>query len=475
MKPAAPTPAWICHSCGRQVPGRVHQCRCGAEGGPPFEIGPADEAPSPPARTGTWVLIALAAAIVGGSTGLYFAYSESTTATGNVAQLPALEEDVVGTERRTPAAQPAPSTRRSEPDAPRLVPIAPLERADARAVAEVSAPSPPDARPTVDLEQIVARASGAVVAIETAGSRGTGFFVTPDLLVTNAHVVGGHSYVTVRLAGGQTTQGRVERLSADLDIATVRATARPESMQILQLGSAGEVRPGQEVLAIGSPLGLQNTVTRGIVSALRTAGGVQLIQTDAAINPGNSGGPLLDRDGRVIGITTLKMVAGAESLGFAVAIAHAVPLIEGRSVATGMGTPQAPSLARGAIAGPEPASPAETARANGDAMLERAMQQLARRADEVDTQWNNFQSNCLVNPLPSDGQRPWFVVRDTLPTFKTGDRYCINFLNDLKGYIGQWSQAMTQSAEAARRAGVYPGTLRDLRRKYRLDWSGWDR
>ncbi len=186
--------------------------------------------------------------------------------------------------------------------------------------------------------------------------------------------------MNVRLAGGETIQGRVERTSPDLDLAVV-PKARPGSNQILQLGSAEAVRPGQEVLAIGSPLGLQNTVTRGIVSAVRTTGGVELIQTDAAINPGNSGGPLLDRDGRVIGVTTLNVLRGAESLGFAVAIAHAVPLIEGRSVPTGLGTAQAPSLQTGLAGG---ASETDLARRTGATRFEQTMQQAAQRADQID-------------------------------------------------------------------------------------------
>jgi S1-C subfamily serine protease len=88
------------------------------------------------------------------------------------------------------------------------------------------------------------------------------------------------------------------------------------------------------VVAIGSALGvLQNTVTRGILSAVLTDGGVTLIQTDAAINPGNSGGPLLDRNGQVVGVNTLKLGAAA-SIGFAVAADHVRAIVEGRHAAT---------------------------------------------------------------------------------------------------------------------------------------------
>jgi S1-C subfamily serine protease len=317
------------------------------------------------------------------------------------------------------------------------------------------------------IEEIVSRAAPAVVLISTPSSTGTGFFVTQDLVLTNAHVVHGHAFVTVKLVSGHSIQARVERSSTDLDLAIVRATVRPDSNQILQLGSMTTVRPGQEVVAIGSPLGLQNTVTRGIVSAVRSAGGVELIQTDAAINPGNSGGPLLDRDGRVIGVTTLKVNRGAESLGFAVAIAHAIPLIEGRAIPTGLGTPQAPSLQAGA------GSEVEAARTAGAARFDHAMKAAAERADQIDQQWRRFESNCVVSQTHGDAERAWFVLRDHAPSFKSPDRWCITFARDLQGYAQELSEFMAQASEGARRAGVYPGTIRDTRRKYRLDWSRW--
>src|SRR5213596_3868254 len=106
------------------------------------------------------------------------------------------------------------------------------------------------------------------------------------------------------------------------------------------MGSAMRARAGQEVMALGSPLGLQNTVTRGIVSAVRQVGALTLVQTDAAINPGNSGGPLLARNGEVIGITTMSMrSAVAQGLSFAVAIDHAAALLAGKRPTAGSNTP----------------------------------------------------------------------------------------------------------------------------------------
>ena len=466
---SASVPPWICPSCDRQVPGRVRQCRCGFEAGPADDVGMLPvESIKQGSTTNAVSLLVVMVLLLGGAAAIYVrsVHSDPPIATETTAVQPALP--AVGSER--PVASTEPSVQPADADAaPRLVPI---EAASADAD-----PKPPaavvTAPPTRTIEDIVSRASAAVVLIRTSSGAGTGFFVTQDLLLTNAHVVQGESFVTVRLLSGQTLQGRVERSSADLDLAVVRAAARPESNQILQLGSSNGVRAGQEVLAIGSPLGLQNTVTRGIVSAVRTAGGVELIQTDAAINPGNSGGPLLDRDGRVIGVTTLKVMRGAESLGFAVAIAHAVPLIEGRYVATGLGTAQAPSLQ--SPAGGNAGSDVDSARRTGAARFEQAMQSAAQRADQIDEQWRRFNSNCLVNPTSSDAQREWFVLRDQAPTFKTPDQWCTNVARDLQAYVRQLGDFMSQANEQARRAGVFPGTLRDARRKYRIDWSGWDR
>jgi S1-C subfamily serine protease len=467
---SASVPSWTCPSCDRLVPGRIRQCRCGFEAEPADAFDPAGNV-TPGSTTNAVKLLVAMLILVSAAAAIYIASSDSgappaaatppaPVATATQAALPA-----VGTEQPIgPEAGPTPSTDTT----PRLVPIQPTSVG-----ADPSLPVPVAATAPRSIEDIVSRASAAVVLIRTSSGNGTGFFVTQDLLLTNAHVVHGESFVTVRLSSGQSLQGRVERTSTDLDLAVVRAAARPESNQILQLGSNGGVRPGQEVLAIGSPLGLQNTVTRGIVSAVRTAGGVELIQTDAAINPGNSGGPLLDRDGRVIGVTTLKVMRGAEALGFAVAIAHAVPLIEGRYVPTGLGTTHAPSLQSpsGANAG----SDLDVARRNGAVRFEQQMQAAAQRADQIDEQWRRFIGNCLVNPLPSDAEREWFMLRDKAPAFKTPDMWCSTFAKDLQGYVRQLGEFMSQANEQARRAGVFPGTLRDARRKYRLDWSGWDR
>ena len=468
-------PSWKCHSCGRLVPGKVQQCRCGFYfGTSPLEsefhseheetrrVPVPASTPAPTARS-TWLLLVLLLVLAGVVIYYLAGASVPDVAPSRRTGAPPVSD------RSRPALSRAslPTSEDGSQPSPRLVPIESMlptpERPATGTATSVT---------VLPIEDVVSRAAPAVVLVETSEGRGTGFFVTQDLLLTNAHVVGSHSSVKVRLAGGQTVDGRVERTSPDVDLAVIRAIARPDMTQILQLGSASAVRPGQEVLAIGSPLGLQNTVTRGIVSAIRSIGGVEMIQTDAAINPGNSGGPLLDREGRVIGITTMKRAGGAESLAFAVAVSHALPLIEGRPMLTGSGTPAAPSLQRGLSGG---VNEVDVARSTGEARFQQAMQTAAQRADQVDAQWKRLQSNCLVTPSSSDAQREWFVLRDQNVSFKTADAWCSSFAADLREYVQQFSAFMAQVGEDARHAGVYPGTLRDARRRHRLDWSGWDR
>jgi hypothetical protein len=229
------------------------------------------------------------------------------------------------------------------------------------------------------------------------------------------------------------------------------------------------------VIAIGSPLGmLQNTVTRGIVSGIRNAGGVMLIQTDAAVNRGNSGGPLLDRSGRVIGITTLKMVpAGAESLAFAVAVDHVRPLLEGKPLdrATQPSATQPANPLANAF-GPAP-SQTDAMRDQGAAQYERIMQAAARRADSLDDYWQRFRASCRPTVAPNGGDREWFGVWSHPPSINTADAQCAQWLADVTKVADGIRSAMSQADEAARAAGVYPGVQRDLRRKYKMDWDGW--
>ena len=178
------------------------------------------------------------------------------------------------------------------------------------------------------------------------GGTGSGFVVdTEGHVITNQHVVDGAANVTVTFANGDEVRATVVGADASADVAVLKLDEVPDDLEPLQLGSSESLKIGDPLIAIGSPFGLQGTVTTGIVSALDreltapdgfTIDGA--IQTDAAINPGNSGGPLIDGNGRVVGINSqiATQSGGNEGIGYAVPIETARQvadaLIAGRTV-----------------------------------------------------------------------------------------------------------------------------------------------
>lgn len=183
-------------------------------------------------------------------------------------------------------------------------------------------------------------------ALPTPGQRvekgtGSGFIISADgRILTNAHVVDGADTVTVRLKDGRTFQGKVLGKDELTDVAVVKIQAN--SLPIVALGNSDQLQPGDWAIAIGNPLGLNNTVTSGIISATgRTSTDigasadkrVDYIQTDAAINPGNSGGPLLNSRGEVVGMNT-AIIQGAQGLGFAIPI-NTAQRVSSQLIATG--------------------------------------------------------------------------------------------------------------------------------------------
>jgi putative serine protease PepD len=209
--------------------------------------------------------------------------------------------------------------------------------------------------PNGSVEQVAQRVTPSVVQLRVHGARvnaeGSGMVLSPDgLILTNNHVVdpaanGGQ--VSALLQDGRSVPVQIVGRAPSFDLAVVRAEGVSGLIPV-QLGSSSSLRVGQEVVAIGSPLGLSGTVTSGIVSALERpvrAGGegsgqdtvLDAIQTDAAINPGNSGGPLVDMQGRVIGINS-----AIASLGFgtgqagSIGLGFAIPIDQARRIANEM-------------------------------------------------------------------------------------------------------------------------------------------
>ncbi|WP_009630335.1 HhoA/HhoB/HtrA family serine endopeptidase [Synechocystis sp. PCC 7509] len=155
---------------------------------------------------------------------------------------------------------------------------------------------------------------------------GSGFILTADgHLLTNAHVVADTDTVQVTLKDGRSFEGKVVGVDTVTDVAAVKINAR--NLPQVRIGNSNNLIPGEWAIAIGNPLGLDNTVTIGIISATDRSSAqvgvpdkrVTFIQTDAAINPGNSGGPLLNAQGEVIGVNT-AIRSDAQGLGFAIPI-----------------------------------------------------------------------------------------------------------------------------------------------------------
>ncbi|XP_052066514.1 serine protease HTRA2, mitochondrial-like isoform X1 [Mytilus californianus] len=177
------------------------------------------------------------------------------------------------------------------------------------------------------LADIVEMAQPAVVYIEVkirnpygqgvVKSHGSGFIVREDgLVLTNAHVISRQTVVDVKLQDGRVVKGQVQAVDSVTDLATVKINEK--NLPVLKLGKSSASRPGEFVLAMGSPLTLNNSVTHGIISTVNRGSrelgmevrDMEYIQTDAVITKGNSGGPLVNMKGEAIGINTLNVMAG---------------------------------------------------------------------------------------------------------------------------------------------------------------------
>ncbi|BFM38135.1 HhoA/HhoB/HtrA family serine endopeptidase [Synechocystis sp. LKSZ1] len=164
--------------------------------------------------------------------------------------------------------------------------------------------------------------------------QGSGFIIDQSgIILTNAHVVDNANKVTVTLKDGRTFNGEVRGTDEVTDLAVVKINPQNASLPVAPLGDSSKVQVGDWAIAVGNPVGLDNTVTLGIISTIGRSAAkagipdkrVEFIQTDAAINPGNSGGPLLNARGEVIGINT-AIRADAMGIGFAIPINQAKAL-----------------------------------------------------------------------------------------------------------------------------------------------------
>jgi S1-C subfamily serine protease len=164
--------------------------------------------------------------------------------------------------------------------------------------------------------------------------QGSGFIIDGSgLILTNAHVVDNADKVTVTLKDGRSFKGEVRGTDEITDLAVVKINPQGEKLPVAVLGNSSSIQVGDWAIAVGNPVGLDNTVTLGIISTIGRSAAkagipdkrIDFIQTDAAINPGNSGGPLLNAQGEVIGINT-AIRADAMGIGFAIPIDRAKQL-----------------------------------------------------------------------------------------------------------------------------------------------------
>jgi 2-alkenal reductase len=264
----------------------------------------------------SFILLALPACGGVGVAGL-IAQPEAVT----VETLPTLAEEII-----------VPETAVAEPEETAVVevsPVNPIESAPVVPAAQAPINGSLDAllaqqQAFIDL---YARVNPSVVVILTDGGQGSGFvFDNNGHIVTNNHVVQGANQIEVLFADGTTTPATLKGRDPESDLAVVQVNTAGRNLAPIPLGNSDDVRVGQFVIALGSPFGLQSTMTTGIISAVdRTFPGANfqipdIIQTDAAINPGNSGGPLLDIYGNVIGVNTAieSPVRGSSGIGLAV-------------------------------------------------------------------------------------------------------------------------------------------------------------
>jgi S1-C subfamily serine protease len=465
MADPSPELSRVCPKCERRVPRSVATCRCGAV--LPITDAPVEETASGSSPILTYlVLIALVAGVG------YWTFLRPPATT------PQLNLGATAVRQPQPASTPGGGTSR-----PRE--LSPEQRAwDAAArMQEASAvDDAPRAQPTelidntglpATLEEMIDRAMPSIVLVETTSGRGSAFYVQRDTLITNVHVVQQDGYVTLRRSDGSSATARVHTRAPNFDIAVLKVAQPSPSQAFLPLGSATSLKPGQEVIVIGSALGkLQNSVSRGIVSGLRNSGGVTLVQSDAAANPGNSGGPMLDRNGRVVGILTAGY-RGQEGLNFAVSIDHARDILDGRETNLGSG--------QSGLADIEPMDPGGQ-RNESDRRQQLGEQDFIRRlgaaeqaAQQVEPIWQRFRSICYKNPIRGSFDREWFAM--FTPGAIPGDAAagCIDYFQDMQTSMNKFRDFMRTAVQDARRANVLPGTIRDTLRSKRLQSDAWER
>ncbi len=171
-----------------------------------------------------------------------------------------------------------------------------------------------------DFREIIKEAKKATVSVITNIGRGSGVIIGSNgKTVTNAHVIAGAAQIAIKTSDNKMYLVEIEGVDNTADIAVLMPIGTNTTFEVLKYANSDNIEVGEKVIALGNPFGLDFTATQGIVSATNRVAqnGLSYIQTDVPINPGNSGGPLINDEGRLIGINNFK-VGGGEGLGFAI-------------------------------------------------------------------------------------------------------------------------------------------------------------
>ncbi len=185
--------------------------------------------------------------------------------------------------------------------------------------------------PSADMSDAIEQVRDSLLTVKSDGQIGAGFIVSAEgQALTSAHLVGEAKQISVTLRNDEEITATVAQTDEARDLALLELGV--ENLPAVRFAASAELKQGAKVAALGAPLGLESSVTEGIVSAVeREMGEKQYIQVDAALNEGNSGGPVIDQQGRVVGVAT-AVVKEAENVGFAIPSDEAVAFLQGAGV-----------------------------------------------------------------------------------------------------------------------------------------------
>ena len=303
--------------------------------------------------------------------------------------------------------------------------------------------------------------------------QGSGVVVSAGTVITARGVVDGASQILVRQAD-ESWPVSGAKLDSQHDLAKLAVPRL--SLPPLPLRPSQVIDIGERVYAVGAARDLQLSLSEGLFTGLRHEAGETLIQTTAGVSQGSRGGGLFDARGRLMGITTWQRM-GSERQGFALP-ARLAESVEGPTLLVA-GTWTAPDFdPSGTRVAVSEANESETdrRRAEGAQAFEEAVLLLGEKADDLDVQWRRYKDACAGRHTSTYTYgRGWFGIWEGV-TIAANESMpqCRTIYSDIERLSEEIRVEMAAADEAARRSWVYPGTRRSIRRKYLMDWSGWD-